>query len=252
MSSSQNTVVVLIGGGHKSGKSTASKRLEEELKLRTTKSFEINIKIIDFDSYLVDPEAKFLVTKEIGDWDKDQSLPSRFDFERLLEEVTEIKQKQGREAVHVLLIHGIYALYDSRITNLADVKVFIDLDSDTRLQRWIQDVVLSSDYDRELQGIYLDNLLNYYLKYARVEMSEFVSPTKASADIILPNGATTYGNSLITDGIIPLLRSSQDPLATSSYYRDSINLRTQQKDSFGIPLVSLDTDNADPQYGNMS
>jgi uridine kinase len=100
------------------------------------------------------------------------------------------------ETVHVepkpvIIIEGIMTLWDKKLRNLMDLKIFVDTDSDERLIRNIlRDVVE--------RGRTVDMVLNRYLDVLKPMHEQFIEPTKKYADIIIPQG----GDNLKGIGII--------------------------------------------------
>lgn len=72
--------------------------------------------------------------------------PSRFDFEKLKQDLKKFKSKGNDEIVRyqnwtivkptVLIVEGLYALYDKELRDMASMRIFMDLDGDVRLGRW--------------------------------------------------------------------------------------------------------------------
>ena len=82
----------------------------------------------------------------------------------------------------IVLIEGILVLYDKRIRDLCDVKIFVDADSDIRLQRRII-------RDTQYRARSLDSILTQYINQVKPMHELFIEPTKKFADIIIPRGA---------------------------------------------------------------
>ena len=90
-----------------------------------------------------------------------------------------------KETVHVdpkevIIIEGIMALYDERLGELMDLKIYVDAASDERLLRVIQ-------RDIAERGHSLDMLVDKYRNVLKPMHDEFIEPTKQFADIIIPN-----------------------------------------------------------------
>ena len=90
-----------------------------------------------------------------------------------------------QETVHVdpkevIIIEGIMALYDQRLRELMDLKIYVDAASDERLLRVIQ-------RDIAERGHSLDMLVDKYRNVLKPMHDEFIEPTKQFADIIIPN-----------------------------------------------------------------
>lgn len=200
------SIIVLLGGGHASGKKTTALSLKEEL-LAIVPECHVDVQIIDMNDYTVDGKSsidssQFVTNKSAAisinkSNDKLPRLkPSRFQFDKLKTFLLNNLDTPSNEPQKILLVHGLYALYDKEIRNIAHIKAFIDSDSDTRLIRWIRRDVLQNQTDS------LEGVINAYLLGARSEMSDFIFPTKEFADVILPRGAEPNAVRLIIDGIM--------------------------------------------------
>ena len=78
------------------------------------------------------------------------------------------------------------------MTELLDVKIFVDTESDVRLIRRVT-------RDCQERGRSLDQVLDQYMRTVRPMHNEFVEPSKRQADIIVPVGINSVALSLITD-----------------------------------------------------
>lgn len=188
-------LLVLIGGGHAAGKSTAARAIRDDIV-----PAGLSVLLIDMDSYM-DPDTvttAHLATDlaiTVGSKPLLTLKPSRFDFEKLLADVRAFLASP--EPQSLLIVHGLYALYDRTLCDLASIKVYIDSDADTRLVRWIRRDVLSTS-----NHVPLDVVINSYLQGAKQEMADFIFPTKERADVIMPRGPEPNGISLIVDGLL--------------------------------------------------
>ncbi|GME67544.1 unnamed protein product [[Candida] boidinii] len=146
----------------------------------------------------------------------DQGNPSRFDFNKIIEEIERLEE----ENYGVIIVYGLYALYYKEMRELSSMKIFIDCDSDVRLGRWIKRDVLPIDNlvaldtvsQQKQRSAKLEKLLKLYLEYSRVEMNNYIFPTKLYADLILPRGPESPSISLIADGIQSLIGSVQETI----------------------------------------
>ena len=96
------------------------------------------------------------------------------------------------EPRQVILVEGILIFAEPELTDLLDVKIFVDTESDVRLIRRIT-------RDCQERGRSLDQVLRQYTKTVRPMHIEFVEPSKRQADIIVPVGINSVALSLITD-----------------------------------------------------
>lgn len=99
----------------------------------------------------------------------------------------------------IILIEGILVLEDKRVRNITDTKVFIDADSDVRLQRRI--LRDTKERDRSLESV-----LEQFIKQVKPMHEKYVEPTKKYADIIIPRGAkNTKGIEMLTRHITDMI-----------------------------------------------
>lgn len=210
-------VVVLVGGGHASGKKTTALWIEKEIRALAIPT--PTIEVIDMNTYM-DPNAvtKLVDTKASAITVGNKTLlalkPSRFDLEALKKHIraslANAGAVDGEHTRKLIIVHGLYALYDKELRDMSQIKVFIGGDNDTRLIRWIRrDVLGSGEYN-------LETVINSYLHGAKQEMSDYIFPTKEQADVIMPRGAELNAVSLIVDGILPYLGSERMSESSSS------------------------------------
>ncbi|EGV64946.1 uridine kinase [Yamadazyma tenuis] len=220
-------ILVLIGGGHASGKKTAASLLKKELQ-RAFLNVKLDIKLLDMENFLK-PENKIqessysssksaaITVKGIGEHDFPPLKPSRYDFSQL-----QITLKQVMVKGRIIILHGLYALYDKEIRAISKIKVFISSDADTRLIRWIRRDVVGGHQN-------LETVINRYLQGARAEMNDFINPTKEFSDVIMPTGPESNSIELLVDGIIPYISKLE---AHVPHLRSSGSLVPEDKQSF--------------------
>lgn len=207
MSSSTNkSVIVLVGGGHAAGKHTAAKALQREISSMIPSS-KLQVDLIDMnqfnsecnstiDSSQYNKEQIDAITVRSEEVTYPRLKPSRFSFEALKNQLKMSLVSPEDAPQRILIVHGLYALYDKEIRDMAHIKVFIDSDPDTRLIRWIRRDALNEKSET------LQSVINAYLLGARAEMSDFIFPTKEFADVIMPRGAEANAVRLVIDGIM--------------------------------------------------
>ena len=84
------------------------------------------------------------------------------------------------EPKDVIIVEGIMALYDQKLRELMDLKIYVDAAPDERLLRVIQ-------RDIAERGHPLEMLIEKYRNVLKPMHDEFIEPTKQFADIIIPN-----------------------------------------------------------------
>jgi uridine kinase len=81
----------------------------------------------------------------------------------------------------VIILDGILILWDARLRELMDVKLFVDADADVRLDRRLR-------RDMAERGRSAESVLTQYMATVRPMHLEFVEPSKRYADVIIPRG----------------------------------------------------------------
>ncbi|KAL9948492.1 hypothetical protein ACHAQF_004230 [Verticillium nonalfalfae] len=86
---------------------------------------------------------------------------------------------------HVLILEGIFALYDQRILDLLDMKIFCEADPDTCLSRRVlRDV---RERDRDVEGI-----MKQWFGFVKPNFEKYVEPQRKVADVIVPRGIENH------------------------------------------------------------
>ena len=143
-----NSIVIGFTGGTGSGKTTLALRLNEV--------FKNNSVIIKQDSYYKDfPDKTFEERVQIN-----YDHPDSFDMERFTDDVRRLKAgetiecpvynyaeyKRDKDTVtvepkRIIILEGLFLFENPALSNLIDIKVFVDTDADVRiLRRIIRDV----------------------------------------------------------------------------------------------------------------
>ena len=81
----------------------------------------------------------------------------------------------------VMIIEGILIFECKELTDLMDIKIYVDTDADVRILRRIM-------RDVEERGRSLTSVVNQYLNTVKPMHEQFVEPSKKYADIIVPEG----------------------------------------------------------------
>lgn len=200
--------IIGIAGGTASGKTTIANKLGD----LSREYGKVNIIRLD-DYYLDHPELELAERKKIN-----YDHPNAFDVGLLKSHIDDLKNnksinvpqynfmKHARdnsftkvEPSKVLIIEGILVLAIKEICNLLDIKLFVDTPDDIRfIRRLNRDV-----YERNRT---LDNVVDQYLATVRPMHKVFVEPSKAKADLIIPEGGhNSIAIEMIFKTIIDLL-----------------------------------------------
>jgi len=104
----------------------------------------------------------------------------------------------------LILFEGIFALYDERIRNMMNLKVFLHCDEDVRLYRRLL-------RDTKERGRTPDGILYQYNRFVKSSFDDFIKPTMKHADLIVPGGAS---NAVAINFIVQNLKSQLHQLGT--------------------------------------
>lgn len=182
-------LIIGIAGGAGSGKSTISEKLKSINGENKVQIIDQNSFIKDFSSMSFDERKKLnLEHPDSFDFDylirilKDLTLGNTvsiptFDFVSL--ERTD--NFQNFSPKDIIIVEGSLILYEKKLRDLFDIKVFIDTDSDIRLIRRII-------RDTKEKSMPLEKIILEYISVVKPTNINFVEPTKRFADIIIPEG----------------------------------------------------------------
>ena len=194
-------IVIGIAGGTASGKTTVAKKLH--------RAFD-NAVILSHDYYYKPREELDFEARSKLNYDHPDSL----DTELLVEHLRELKEgraithptydfaKYSRnekweetESADVIIVEGILIFTNKELCDLCDVKIFVDADADERfIRRLTRDV--------KKRGRTMDSVIEQYLGTVKPMHEQFVEPSKAKADLIIPQGGHNHiAISMIIDGV---------------------------------------------------
>ena len=99
----------------------------------------------------------------------------------------------------VIVIEGLFALYDADLRKMMSLKIFVDTAPDVRFIRRLQ-------RDIAERGRSTENVIQQYLETVRPMHKQFIEPTKRRADVILPHGANGPAVDIITTKVVNVIR----------------------------------------------
>lgn len=181
--------IIAVAGGSASGKSSIVKQID--------RTFKDDLIVIGHDNYYKAHDDITFEQRSKLNYD----YPGAFDNELFYQDLLKLQSglsidmptydytihTRSKETIKVnptkiILIEGILVLEDKKIRDITDTKVYIDADSDVRLQRRI----LRDTKERERS---LESVLEQFIKQVKPMHEKYVEPTKKYADIIIPRGA---------------------------------------------------------------
>ena len=200
------SIIIGIAGGTGSGKSTFTNRIKEE--------FGDRVSVIYYDNYYKAHDDMSFEERKLINYDH----PDSFETDLLVEHLHKLKEGIPVQcpvydySIHnrtdrtieikpadVIIIEGILVLYDRRLSDMMDTKIFVDADADERiLRRVIRDV---KERGRDVEGIAMQ-----YLTTVKPMHYAFVEPTKYTADLVINSAYNDVAFDVIRVKIETLLR----------------------------------------------
>ena len=179
-------VIIGITGGTGSGKTILARSIAERYA-------HLGVALVDQDSYYRDQRHLSLPERESVNYDE----PSAIDHDLLLEHLRQLRE--GRPIVKpqycfashtrsgqgesvapkpIIVVEGLFALWQPRIRSLMALKIFVEADADIRFIRRLQRDVLE-------RGRSVQSVVEQYLQTVRPMHQLYVEPTKADADLVV-------------------------------------------------------------------
>jgi len=181
-------LIIGIAGGTGSGKTTVVHQIMNELP-------ETEVGVLSQDSYYKENNNLSFEERALVNFDH----PRAIDFNLLVQHLKELKDGNTIEqpvysfVTHnrtddtvithprkVIIVEGILILTNPELRDLFDVKIFVHADSDERLIRRLKRDIAERGRD-------IEEVLNRYQTTLKPMHEQFIEPTKAFADIIIPN-----------------------------------------------------------------
>lgn len=183
--------VIGICGGSASGKTTVAQKIIESLDVPW-------VTLLAMDCFY-----KILTPKQ-----HDQSLrneynfdhPDAFDIDLMIDVLRKLKEGRKVEVpvynfvthsreihtktmygANVIIFEGILVFHSPEILKMLDMKIFVDTDADIRLARRLKRDI--AQRGRDIEGV-----LKQYSTMVKPSYANYIAPTMAHADIIVPRG----------------------------------------------------------------
>lgn len=181
-------LIIGIAGGTGSGKTTVVRQIMNQLP-------DAEVGIISQDSYYKETNHLSYDERVLINFDH----PRAIDFDLLVNHLNKLKagktiqqpiysfvthnRTEDTISTHprkVMIVEGILILSHAELRELFDIKIFVHADADERLIRRLRRDIAERGRD-------MDEVLNRYQKTLKPMHEQFIEPTKAFADIIIPN-----------------------------------------------------------------
>lgn len=179
--------IIGISGGSGSGKTTIVRKISELVS---------DFAFVPQDNYY--KSAEFISNRNITAFNFDH--PDAFDNDLLVEHLTSLREgkpiempvydfvhhRRTEQTIHIepgklVIFEGIMIFTNKLVRDLIDLKIYVDTPDDIRfIRRLTRDI--------KERGRTIDSVVEQYLTVVRPGHYEFIEPTKAYADIIIPEG----------------------------------------------------------------
>ncbi|WP_435095694.1 uridine kinase [Halarchaeum sp. P4] len=190
-----------IAGGTGAGKTTLAREMAAGRAEAVT--------LVPIDNYYDD--LGHLPFEERADANYDH--PSAFEWELLRDHLETLlggdpvempqydftEHRRTDETVHVeptdvIVVEGIFALYDEEIIDTLDLCVYVEADADVRILRRIERDVVERGRD-------IEDVIEQYRATVKPMHERYVEPTKKNADIVVPEGANGVAVDLLAEKV---------------------------------------------------
>lgn len=186
---SKRPYLIGVAGGSNSGKTTIAERLAELIG-------EQHLSLIRLDSYYIERSDEPMEQRITANYDH----PDAFDWSLLNDHLAALTAGASVDvpvydyAIHdrsdrcvtvrpskVVVVEGILVLWEPRLRERFDLKIFVDTPADLRIIRRLKRDVAE-------RGRTPDSILDQYLATVRPSHELFIEPSKRYADVIVPEG----------------------------------------------------------------
>jgi uridine kinase len=208
--SSYPTFVIGVAGGSGSGKSTVTRQVLASVGAD-------NAAVLMQDDYYLNETKLSFEERCKTNYDH----PDAFDWPLLMQHVQALRSGQAidmptydfvqhqrakqtvvRKPAPIIVIEGLFALFDPALRQLMSLKVFVDTAPDVRFIRRLQ-------RDIAERGRSAESVIEQYLQTVRPMHKQFIEPTKRNAHVILPHGANGPAVDMITTKAVSFIRDLQ-------------------------------------------
>lgn len=189
----RSCLVIGIGGGTGTGKSTAAREVCERYAA-------IGVALLDQDSYYLDRSHLSESERSAVNFDE----PSAIDHDLLLAHINGLGDGTSVEKPHydfsthtrtgkartvaaarLVVVEGLFAWWDPRVRSLMRLRVFLDADAGIRLIR-------RARRDLAVRGRSLESVFRQYIETVQPMHQRYIEPTKADAHLVIDTTSGPY------------------------------------------------------------
>ena len=113
----------------------------------------------------------------------------------------------------IIVVEGIFGLYDETMCNHMALRIFVDTAADIRLMRRMK-------RDIGERARTLDSVMEQYSKFVRPMHKKFVEPTKEAAHIIIPHGSNKAALEMIVSRIQTVINGHKINLNHDMFFEE--------------------------------
>ncbi len=216
--------IIGVAGGSGSGKSTVTAQIVRAVG-------ENNVSVFYQDNYYLDRSNLTMEERDKINFDH----PNAFDWSLMKKHLSNLyhglpvevpeydftthTRKSETVALvpaKIIIVEGIFALYDEDMCNQMALRIFVDTASDVRLMRR-----LKRDITERARTV--DSVLKQYSQSVRPMYNKFVEPTKRRAHIIIPHGSNKAALEMIISRIHSVLNNNDIIIDDDDFISDDIS-----------------------------
>jgi uridine kinase len=213
--------IIGVAGGSGSGKSTVTDQIIHAVGNE-------NVTIFIQDNFYLDRSNLSMEERERVNFDH----PAALDWDlmtKLLDDLangvpvempqydftTHTRKAETKTVVpaKIIVVEGIFALYDESMCEQMALRIFVDTAGDIRLMRRLRRDIVE-------RARTLDSVLEQYAKFVRPMYKKFVEPTKQSAHIIIPHGSNKAALEMIVSRIQSVINGDTIRLSDDMFFEE--------------------------------
>ena len=186
---SDKPFIIGVAGGTSSGKTTIAERLVDSMGAD-------ELALVKLDSYYISRTEQPMEERAAANYDH----PSAFDWDLLNEHLNKLLNWRPApvptydytihdrtdivdvvQPARIVVVEGILVLWNTELRNQFDLKVFVDTPADLRFIRRLERDIVE-------RGRTQESIISQYLATVRPSHEDFIEPSRAHADVIIPEG----------------------------------------------------------------